>query len=174
MDQKPRDDLPPTRDDPLTDGLGNPRNRTSWDRVTREEGDWNFLPLLLVAAIIAAGGWILFASDRAETPGPRTTENTTTTGPARPGPNMNAAPQTTPPRQRLRHQPLSHNKRMLLSSHSTPLRRGFSLYEDASDSVVAPTQREAAKPSHCEVLTGRASTYGGGSAPLANPTSMRG
>ena len=97
MDQKPRDDLPPTRDDPLTDGLGNPRNRTSWDRVTREEGDWNFLPLLLVAAIIAAGGWILFASDRAETPGPRTTENTTTTGPARPGPNMNAAPQTTPP-----------------------------------------------------------------------------
>ena len=87
MDQKPRDDLPPTRDDPLTDGLGDPR----------EEGDWNFLPLLLVAAIIAAGGWILFASDRAETPGPRTTENTTTTGPARPGPNMNAAPQTTPP-----------------------------------------------------------------------------
>ena len=33
MDQKPRDDLPPTRDYPLTDGLGDPRNRTSWDRV---------------------------------------------------------------------------------------------------------------------------------------------
>ena len=65
MDQRPRDDFPPTRDDPLADGLGDPRNRTSGDRVTREEGDWNFLPLLLVVAIIAAGGWILFASDRA-------------------------------------------------------------------------------------------------------------
>ena len=63
MDQRPRDDLPPTRDDPLTDGLGDPRDRTSWDRAARtEEGDWNFLPLLLVAAIIAAGGWILFVS----------------------------------------------------------------------------------------------------------------
>ena len=43
---------------------------------------------------------------------------------------------------------------MLLSSHSTPLRRGFSLYEDASASVIAPTQREAAKPSHCGEVDG--------------------
>jgi transcriptional regulator with XRE-family HTH domain len=52
-----------------------------------------------VAALIAIGGWLLFASDRANTPGPRTTENTpTTTGSARPGPDMNTAPQpTTPP-----------------------------------------------------------------------------
>jgi hypothetical protein len=99
MDQRPRNDLPPTRDDPLTDGLGGPRTRTHWDRVTRtEEGDWNFLPLLLVAALIAIGGWILFSSDSAETPGPRTTENTpTTTGPAGPGPNRSTAPQTTSP-----------------------------------------------------------------------------
>ena len=99
MDQRPRDDFPPTRDDLLADGLSDPRNRTSGDRVTpTEEGDWNFLPLLLVVALIAAGGWILFASERAETPGPRTTENTTTTtGPARPGPNTNTAPQTTTP-----------------------------------------------------------------------------
>ena len=46
MDQRPRNDLPPTRDDPLTDGLGGPRSRTTWDRATRtEEGAWNVLPL---------------------------------------------------------------------------------------------------------------------------------
>jgi hypothetical protein len=99
MDQRPRKNFPPPTDDPLTDDIGGPRNRTNWDRVTRtEEGDFNFLPLLLVAVLIAIGGWILFASDRAETPGPRTTENTpSTTSPARPGPNMNTAPQTTTP-----------------------------------------------------------------------------
>jgi len=100
MDQRPRNDLPPTPDDPLTDGLGGPRNRTNWDRVTRtEEGDWNLIPLLLVAALIVVGGWLLFASDRANTPAPKTTENIPTTpGPTRPGPNINAAPQpTTPP-----------------------------------------------------------------------------
>jgi hypothetical protein len=99
MDQRPRNDFPPTRDDPLTDGLGGPRSRTTWDRATRtEEGAWNFLPLLLVAALIAIGAWLLFASDRANTPGSRTTENTpTTTGPTRPGPATNTAPQTTTP-----------------------------------------------------------------------------
>jgi hypothetical protein len=99
MDQRPRNDLPPTRDDPLTDGLGGPRSRTTWDRATRTEaGTWNVLPLLLVAALIVIGGWLLFGSDRANTPGPRTTENTpTTTGPARPGPDMNTAPQPTAP-----------------------------------------------------------------------------
>ena len=80
MDQRPRNDLPPTRDDPLTDDLGAPRNRTTWDRVTRTaEGDWNALPLLIVAVIIAIGAWLLFASDRAHTPGARTTENAPTT-----------------------------------------------------------------------------------------------
>jgi hypothetical protein len=99
MDQRPRNDLPPTRDDPLIGGLGDPRPRTNWDRITRtEEGDWNVIPLLLAAAIIAIGAWLLFASDRAPTPGPRTTENTpTTTNPSRAGPNVNAAPQTTIP-----------------------------------------------------------------------------
>jgi hypothetical protein len=99
MDQRPRDDLPPTRDDPLTDDLGSPRARTTWDRATRtEEGGWNMLPLLIVAALIAIGGWMLFASDRAETPGPRTTETAPATrGPATPGPNINTAPQNTAP-----------------------------------------------------------------------------
>jgi len=99
MDQRPRDDLPPTRDDPVADGLGGPRNRTTWDRATRtEEGAWNVLPLALFAALIAIGGWLLFASDRANTPSPRTTENTpTTTGPARPGSDMNTAPQPPAP-----------------------------------------------------------------------------
>lgn len=99
MDQRPRNDLPPSRDDPLTDGLGGPRNRTSWDRATRtEEGDWNVLPLLLVAVLIVIGGWLLFASDRGSTPGARTTENAPTKSePVRPGPNTNAAPQTTTP-----------------------------------------------------------------------------
>ena len=51
MDQRPRNNFPPPTDDPLTDDIGGPRNRTNWDRVTRtEEGDFNFLPLLLVAA----------------------------------------------------------------------------------------------------------------------------
>jgi hypothetical protein len=97
MDQRPRNDLPPTSDDPLTDGLGTPRSRTNWDRVTRtEEGEWNFIPLLLVAALIAVGGWLLFASDRGNTPAPRTTENTpTTTGPASPG-TTTTSPSTTP------------------------------------------------------------------------------
>jgi hypothetical protein len=98
MDQRPRNELPPTSDDPLTDGLGAPRNRTAWDRATRTEvGDWNVLPLLLIAALITIGAWLLFASDRANTPGARTTENAPTTNESgRPGPNMNAAPQTKP------------------------------------------------------------------------------
>jgi hypothetical protein len=95
MDQRPRNELPP-RDAPLTDDLGRPRTRTTWDRATRtEQGDWNVIPLLLVAALIAIGGWLLFASDRANTPAPRTTENTT--GRASPGPNTNTAPPTTTP-----------------------------------------------------------------------------
>jgi hypothetical protein len=98
MDQRPQNDLPP-RDDSVTDDLGGPRSRTTWDRATRtEQGDWNVIPLLLVAALIAIGGWLLFARDQANTPAPRTTENTpTTTGPASPGPNTNTAPPTTTP-----------------------------------------------------------------------------
>jgi hypothetical protein len=98
MDQRPRNDLPPTSDDPPTDRLGAPRNRTAWDRATRtEEGDWNVLPLLIIAALIAIGAWLLFASDRASVPEARTTEHApTTTESARPGSNMNAAPQTKP------------------------------------------------------------------------------
>src|SRR6185295_9095069 len=98
MEQRPRKDLPPSNDDPLTDGLGAPRNRTAWDQATRtEECDCNVLPLLIIAALIAIGAWLLFASDRASAPGARTTENApTTTESGRPAPNLNTSPQTEP------------------------------------------------------------------------------
>ena len=98
MDQRPNDRLSPRDTDPLTDDVGQP-TRTGWDRVTRtDEGAWNYIPLLLVAALIAIGGWLLIASDRSPTT-PRTSENTpSATAPARPTPNTNAAPQpSTPP-----------------------------------------------------------------------------
>ena len=118
MDQRPRDDLPPTRDDPLTDG--SPRSRTTWDRATRtEEGGWNMLPLLIVAALIAIGGWMLFASDRAGTPGPRTTETAPATrGPATPGKRHH---KTRFPRQPPRRQQ-SHKEECF---PSTPRPRGL-------------------------------------------------
>ncbi len=99
MDQRPNDRLPPRDTDPLTDDIERP-TRTNWDRVTRnDERAWNYIPLLLVAALIAIGGWLLIAADRTPTTTPRTSENTpTTTAPARPTPNTNTAPQTaTPP-----------------------------------------------------------------------------
>jgi hypothetical protein len=99
MDQRPNDRMPPRQDDPLRDQSFERPARTGWERVTRtEQGAWNYIPLLLVAALIAIGGWLLMAADRGGTPAPRTTENVpNATVPARPTPNPNAAPQPTPP-----------------------------------------------------------------------------
>jgi len=99
MDQRPNDRIPPRQDDPLGDERIERPSRTGWERVTRtEQGAWNYIPLLLVAALIAIGGWLLMAADRTATPTPKTTENLpNTTAPARPTPNPNAAPQPTAP-----------------------------------------------------------------------------
>ena len=100
MDQRPNDRIPPRADEPLRDDIVVDRpSRTSWDRVTRtEEGAWNYIPLLLVAALIAIGAWLLMAADRTGTPAPRTTENVpNATAPVRPTPDPNAAPQVTTP-----------------------------------------------------------------------------
>ena len=99
MDQRPNDRIPPRQDDPLGDESIERQSRTSWERVTRtEEGAWNYIPLLVVAALIAIGGWLLMAADRTAMPTPKTTENLpNATAPARPTPNPNAAPQPTAP-----------------------------------------------------------------------------
>src|SRR5262245_42930088 len=99
MDQRPNDRIPPRQDDPLREEGSERPPRTGWDRVTRtEEGAWNYIPLLLVAALIAIGGWLLMAADRGGTPTPKTTENVpNATAPARPTPNTNAAPPATAP-----------------------------------------------------------------------------
>jgi len=99
MDQRPNDRIPPRPDEPLSDDMVERPRRTNWDRVTRtEEGAWNYIPLLLVAALIAIGAWLLMAADRTGTPAPRTTENVpNATAPARPTPNPSATPQPTTP-----------------------------------------------------------------------------
>jgi hypothetical protein len=99
MDQRPNDRIPPRQDVPLPDDSVERASRTGWERVTRtEEGAWNYIPLLLVAALIAIGGWLLMAADRTATPTPKTTENVpNATAPAPPTPNPNATPQTTTP-----------------------------------------------------------------------------
>jgi hypothetical protein len=99
MDQKPNDRIPPRPDDPMLDENIEHPSRSAWERATRtEEGAWNYIPLLLVAALIAIGGWLLMAADRSATPTPRTTENVpSATAPTRPTPNTNAAPQPTAP-----------------------------------------------------------------------------
>jgi hypothetical protein len=104
MDQRPNDRIPPRPDDPLVDDRLERPSRSGWERATRtEDGAWNYIPLLLVAALIAIGGWLLMAADRSATPTPRTTENVpNATAPARPapntpGPNTNAAPQPPAP-----------------------------------------------------------------------------
>lgn len=99
MDQTPNDRIPPRQDDPLRDDSVEQPSRTGWERVTRtDEGAWNYIPLLLVAALIAIGGWLLMAADRTATPTPKTTENVpNATAPARPTPNPNATPQPTTP-----------------------------------------------------------------------------
>jgi hypothetical protein len=99
MDQRPNDRIPPRADEPLRDDIVDRPSRTSWERVTRtEEGAWNYIPLLLVAALIAIGAWLLMAADRTGTPAPRTTENVpNATAPVRPTPDPNAAPQATTP-----------------------------------------------------------------------------
>jgi hypothetical protein len=111
MDQRPRNELPP-RDAPLTDDLGRPRTRTTWDRATRtEQGDWNVIPLLLVAAL-------------GQTRQPR--------GRRRTRPVVQALDRTLIRhrrqrllRRRLRHRPQSHNKLMLLFSSFNPAAAGF-------------------------------------------------
>ena len=98
MDQRPNDRIPPRPDDPLRDdGVERPPRR-GWERVARtEEGAWNYIPLLAVAALIAIGGWLLMAAERPATPTPKTTENVpNATAPAPPPPN-NATPQPTTP-----------------------------------------------------------------------------
>jgi hypothetical protein len=101
MDQRPNDRIPPRSDDPLRDDVVNRPSRSNWDRVTRtEEGAWNYIPLLLVAALIAIGAWLLMAADRTGTPTPKTTENVpNATAPARPTPNPSPSPNpsATPP-----------------------------------------------------------------------------
>jgi hypothetical protein len=91
MDQRPNDRIPPRPDEPLRDDVR--PARTSWDRVTRtEEGAWNYIPLLLVAALIAIGAWLLMAADRTG-PTSKTTENVpNATAPARPTPNPSPSP----------------------------------------------------------------------------------
>jgi len=99
MDQRPNDRIRPRPDEPLSDDIVDRPTRTNWDRVTRtEEGAWNYIPLLLVAALIAIGAWLLMAADRTGTPAPKTTENVpNATAPARPTPNPSATPQPTTP-----------------------------------------------------------------------------
>ena len=94
MDQRPNDRIPPRPDDPLRDDVVDRPSRTNWDRVTRtEEGAWNYIPLLLVAALIAIGAWLLMAADRTGTPTSKTTENVpNATAPARPTPNPSPSP----------------------------------------------------------------------------------
>ena len=99
MDQRPNERIPPRADEPLRDDIIDRPTRTNWDRVTRtEEGAWNYIPLLLVAALIAIGAWLLMAADRTGTPTSKTTENVpNATAPARPAPNPSATPQPTTP-----------------------------------------------------------------------------
>jgi hypothetical protein len=96
MDQRPNDRIPPRPDDPLRDDDVERPPRRGWERVAHtEEGAWNYIPLLVVAALIAIGGWLLMAAERPTTP--KTTENVpNATAPARPTPN-NATPQPTTP-----------------------------------------------------------------------------
>ena len=103
MDQRPDDRIPPPTMDPLTDDLGDPRTRRSWDRVTRtEEGDWNFIPLVLIAGLIAITAGLLITSDRPGAPTTKTTETAppttapTSRTPPVSNPNPTASPAPTP------------------------------------------------------------------------------
>jgi hypothetical protein len=92
MDQRPEDRIPPRTMDPLADDLAATRTRRSWDRVTRTEGDWNFIPLVLVAALIAISAGLLIVSDRRAAPTTKTTE----TGPPTTAPTSRTPPVSNP------------------------------------------------------------------------------
>jgi hypothetical protein len=124
MDQRPNDRIPPRQDDPLGDESIERPSRTGWERVTRtEEGAWNYIPLLLVAALIAIGGWLLMAADRTATPTPKTF----------PTPRLRRVPRpiqmqhrNQPRRPRRRPQPQSPKRLRREREEGSATRRSFS------------------------------------------------